>query len=295
MQMKITSRNVNGIRAVMKKWFLEWLQQDNSDILCLQETKAFEHQIPAEMKYLLNDYNYIWHTGERPGYAGTAIFFKKNIEILETKNNFDNYPEFHKEWRVTEIRFEYFPTLTLPPRGKEQQIPPYEGGHPNEVREGGKKIALLNIYFPNWWTRADGTEMLSYKLDFYDQVIEYCKWLKKEWFEVIITGDFNICHTAIDIARPKENENSIWFLPIEREKMSEMQSSWFTDVFRKLNPKITEHYTWWSYRAGARPRNVGWRLDYFWVSKWIEENIKTMFHQDQVLGSDHCPVSLEIE
>lgn len=274
--MKITSRNVNGIRAVMKKWFLERLQQDNSDILCLQETKAFEHQIPAEMKYLLNDYEYIWHTGERPGYAGTTIFFKKNIEIIEAKNIFENYPEFHKEGRVTEIKF-------TPP-----QTPPLEGEGLSK-----KRIALLNIYFPNWWTRADGTEMLSYKLNFYDQVIEYCEWLKKEWFDIIITGDFNICHTAIDIARPKENENSIWFLPIEREKMSELQSNWYTDVFRKLNPEVTEHYTWWSYRAGARPRNVGRRLDYFRVSEWIEKEIKTMFHQDQILGSDHCPVSLE--
>ncbi len=265
--MKITSRNVNGIRAVMKKGFLEWLSQDKSDILCLQETKAFEHQIPAEMKYILNDYNYIWHVGERPGYAGTAIFFKKDINILEQKSIFENHPEFYKEGRTTQISFEY-----------------------NE-----KKIALLNIYFPNGGTRADGTEMLTYKLDFYNQVITYCEGLKKEGYEVIITGDFNICHTEIDIARPKENENSIWFLPIEREKMTELQDNWYTDVFRKLNPELTDHYTWWSYRAGARPRNVGRRLDYFWVTPGVENYITTMYHQDQVLGSDHCPVSLKLE
>ncbi len=125
--MKITSRNVNGIRAVMKKGFLDWLAQDNSDILCLQETKAFEHQIPAEMKYVLNDYNYIWHIGERPGYAGTAIFSKKDLHILEQTNHFEDHPEFHKEGRVTEVRFEYIPNSNTDPSVPQSGTAPLQG------------------------------------------------------------------------------------------------------------------------------------------------------------------------
>ena len=143
--MKITSRNVNGIRAVLNKWFCEWILQDNPDILCLQETKAFENQIPAELKYTLRDYNYIRHTGTRSGYAWTTTFYKKNLEIISTKNTFENFPKFDEDGSVVELTF----------------------------KNNDTEIMLLNIYFPNGWTRADWTEMLSYKLDFYEDVIKY--------------------------------------------------------------------------------------------------------------------------
>jgi exodeoxyribonuclease-3 len=260
--MKITSRNVNWIRAVAKKWFDERLQKDNPDILCIQETKAFENQMPAELKYTMRDYDYIRHTGERPWYAGTAIFYKKLLKVVSTKNIFDWLEEFSEHGRVTQVKF--------------------------------KDFTLLNIYFPNGWTRADWTEMLTYKLDFYTKFINYINWLRDNWENIITTWDFNICHKAIDIARPKENEKSIWFLPIEREKMSELESNWYTDVFRKTNPDLADHYTRRSYRAGARPRNVGRRLDYFRVSENIIPRIKKIEHQDQILGSDHCPISIEL-
>ncbi len=264
--MKIISWNVNWIRAVLKKGFAEWFLAEKPDILCLQEVKAFENQMPSEMKYFLWEYDYIWHAGERPWYAGTAIFYKKDINKIETKNEFWNFVKFFEDWRMTEFKFEF----------------------------EGKKFSLLNIYFPNGWTRADGTEMLSYKLKFYEEYLEYIQSLKTDGYEVISTWDFNICHTEIDIARPKENENSIWFLPIERAMLDTVQESWLIDVYRKLNPELKDKYTWWSYRAGARPRNVGRRLDYFWVSEWVFDLVKNCDQLDQVMWSDHCPILLEI-
>lgn len=267
--MKIISRNVNWIRAVINKWFDQRFQSENPDILCIQEPKAFEHQIPAELKFLIQDYSYIRHAGTRPWYAGTAIFYKKDLEILDSKNQFWDIPEFYEDGRVVEIRF----------RNKNLD----------------KNITLLNLYFPNWWERADGTEMLTYKLEFYNKFINYINSLRSKWDAIITTWDFNICHKKIDIARPKENENSIWFLPIERAKLDELQANWYTDVFRYFYPDLKDKYTRWSYRAGARPRNVWRRLDYFWVSEDILPSIQKMWHQDDVVGSDHCPIVLEIE
>ena len=259
--MKIISWNVNGIRAVLKKWFIDRVQQESPDILCLQEVKAFETQLPAELKYALKDYSYIWHAGQRPGYSGVATFWKKTLPVHQMKSTFDKVEHFHEDGRVVEIEF--------------------------------WNTVLLNIYFPNWWEKADWTEMLTYKLDFYDKFINYIDGLHDQWKKIITTGDFNICHREIDIARPKENEKSIWFLPVERAKLDELLEHWYVDVFRHLNPEVKDHYTWWSYRAGARPRNVGWRLDYFWVSQDVIPLIIHVDHMDDVMGSDHCPIVLE--
>lgn len=272
--MRITSRNVNWIRAVLKKWFDEWIQKDNPDILCIQETKAFEHQIPNELKLIMKDYNYVRHAGERPWYAGTAIFYKKNLEIISTKNTFEWIEEFSEHGRVTEIKV---------------SAPLIKGD------KGGFNFTLLNLYFPNWWTRADGTEMLTYKLNFYKQFVKYINWLRNNGENIITTWDFNICHKEIDIARPKENENSIWFLPIERAELDNLQNNWYVDAFRHFNPELKDKYTWWSYRAWARPRNVGRRIDYFRVSQNILPIIKKIEQQDQVMWSDHCPISLELK
>ena len=261
--MKIISRNVNGIRAVLQKGFLDFIKQENPDILCLQEVKAFEHQMPIELRFAMQDYNYIWHRSERPGYAGTAIFYRKDLKIEKSLNSFDNCPIMNDDGRVTAIEWSDF--------------------------------VLFNIYFPNGGDRADGTEMLSYKLKFYQDYQQEVQRLIQSGKKVITTGDFNICHRPIDIARPKENENSIGFLPIERAEMDKMESSGLIDVFRLQNPELTDKYTWWSYRAGARPRNVGWRLDYFWVSKNMQDHLWEMIHYDQVIGSDHCPIGLQIK
>ena len=137
--------------------------------------------------------------------------------------------------------------------------------------------------------------MLSYKLKFYDKLIDYANNLVKTWKNIIITWDFNICHTEIDIARPEANKKSIWFLPIEREKITELLNNWYIDTFRYFYPDQTDIYSWWSYRAGARTRNIGWRLDYFVVNDSFIKNIKDMEYMTNILWSDHCPIKLILD
>lgn len=260
--MKIISWNVNGIRAVAKKWFKEFVYDKNPDVLCLQETKAFEDQFLKDV-WDLNWYKYIWHSGTRAWYAGTAIFYKENLKVLDVKNHFWDVEHFHDDGRITEVEFEDF--------------------------------VLLNGYYPNGWERADWTEMLTYKLEFYDKIIDYANKLVESWKNVVMTWDFNICHTEIDIARPKENQNSIWFLPVERDKVSELLDNWYIDTFRHLYPTKTDTYSWWSYRAWARPRNVGWRIDYFVVNENFIENIVDTVYLTDIMWSDHCPIMLELK
>jgi len=266
--MEIVSWNVNWIRAVVQKWFLDFVKKENPDILCLQEVKAFENQIPSELRFFMNDYDYIWHQWKRAGYAWTAIFFKKSLSVLECKSDFDGVEHFHSDGRVTELRFVSW----------------------NEQ----KKISLLNLYFPNGGTRADWQEMLSYKKEFYDHFLHYIKNLEKQWFLVITCWDFNVCHKEIDIARPKENQNSIGFLPEERAKVDEVVNSGFVDVFRYFYPDKKDQYSWWSYRAWARQNNVGRRIDYFVVSDSLTVDLKDIEYLDNVIWSDHCPLSMEI-
>ncbi len=256
--MKILSWNVNGIRAVTKKGFWDWLLRENADVICLQETKALKEQVSNDIQCPPNYYA-IWHTG-KPGYAGTLIYSRE--KPISEKNIFEEIPYFHEDGRVVEVKFLNF--------------------------------TLLNIYFPNGGTRADGREMLSYKLKFYEYFLGYINDLREKGKSIIICGDFNICHTEVDIARPKENENSIGFLPIERKKISEIINNGYIDVFRYLNPGKKDSYTWWSYRAGARPRNVGWRIDYFFITSDLICKVEKIEHQTEIMGSDHCPLCLEI-
>jgi exodeoxyribonuclease-3 len=255
---KIVTWNVNGIRAIIKKGFLDIFLKLNADIFCLQEVKAFLPQLPLELSNLPN-YDYVFHQGQKAGYAGVSTFSK--LKIKSFKNTFKNYPNFFEDGRMIETQFTDF--------------------------------ILLNIYFPNGGTKANGQEMLSYKLKFYEDLIEYLKELKKKNLPIIITGDFNICHTKIDIARPEDNKNSIGFLPIEREMFSKLLKQGFKDVFREFYPQTKEVYSWWSYRTRARERNIGWRLDYFLVSEDFLVKIKKITYHNEIFGSDHCPVSLE--
>lgn len=254
--MKILSRNVNGIRSIVNKGFSETIKWLDPDVICLQETKAFLEQCPEEVKNL--GYHICWHSGTRPWYAWTAILTKN---IPHTHCNIFEHSMFYEDGRVTEVSFD--------------------------------NTKILNIYFPNWWTRADGTEMLTYKLLFYDKLIQYLDQHKDK--NLIIVWDYNICHTEIDIARPKENANSIWFLPVERQKITEFLSNWYLDVFRHLYPTATDQYTRRSYRAGAKPNNVGRRLDYACVSKHLSDKIVNFRHFPDIAGSDHCPIMLEID
>ncbi len=259
--MKIASWNVNWIRAVLKKWLLEWINENDFDIFCLQETKAFESQIPKELRIIFDRYSYIWHNGTRPGYSGVATFFKK--EPINSTNELYFDDMFKEDWRVIQTEYDEF--------------------------------VLLNIYFPNGGTKANWEEMLSHKLNFYKALIKHLDEIVNSGKEVIVAWDFNIAHTEIDIARPKQNKNSIWFLPEEREHLDILQENWYIDAFRYMHPETIDKYTWWSYRAWARPRNVGWRIDYFFVSKWLLSKIKDVYHQDQVMWSDHCPLVLELD
>jgi len=264
--MKIITWNVNWIRAVAKKWFKEFVETENPDILCLQETKAFEEQFLKEV-WELDLYDYVWHIWERAWYAGTVIFYKKDIEIVSTRNNFDEMEHFHTDWRVTEIEF----------------------------KRDWKNIVLFNGYFPNGWTRADWTEMVWYKLDFYTHLMNYSRAIKKAWKDIIITWDLNIVHTEIDIARPKQNQNTIWFLPIERKKIWELINDWNVDVFRYFHPEQLDTYSWWSYRAWARANNVWWRIDYFVVNNEFIENVDNIEYMGDIMWSDHCPVKMELK
>lgn len=260
--MKILSWNVNGIRAIEKKGFVKMIQTEKPDIFCLQETKAFLNQIPKSIKEL--SYHLVWHDGTRPGYAGTAIFSKEEADSSRT--SFETYPKFHEDGRVTEATF--------------------------------SNLTLLNIYFPNGGERANGQEMLTYKMEFYDELLEYIKHLKKKGRKnILIVGDFNIAHTEIDIARPKENENTIGFTLPERKKFSAfLEKGGLVDIFRHKNPNKKDEYTWWSYRAiGARQRNVGWRIDYAVCTKELLPTIKSIKHRQDIEGSDHCPIIVELK
>jgi exodeoxyribonuclease-3 len=257
--MKIASWNVNGIRAIAKKGFWQWFEDLDADIICLQETKAFPAQLEGELRCPMG-YHAVWHAGKTPGYAGTVIFSKQ--KPLSQQALFHDLDAFHEDGRVVEARFEQF--------------------------------VLLNIYFPNGSPRADGREMLNYKLDFYRRFLAYVNKLRAEGLKVIACGDYNICHREIDIARPKENANSIGFLPIERAELDKIVAAGYVDVFRYFYPDQGDAYTWWSYRGGARQRNVGWRIDYFFVSDDLLPSLSKFWHQDGVQGSDHCPLVLEL-
>lgn len=260
--MKIASRNVNGIRAVTGKGFYDRAKKSDPDIICLQEVKSFESQLPKEFRYHMTDYNIIRHSGERPWYSGVATLYKKTLKFISWISKFDTIEHFHQDGRVIETKFHDF--------------------------------TLVNVYFPNGGERADGTEMLSYKLEFYKHFLHYINKLRDNGERVITCWDFNICHREIDIARPKENEKSIGFLPIERAELDKLESEWYVDVFRHFYPDKKDSYTWWSHWAWSRARNVWRRLDYFWVSKNVVPHIKKITHETAVEWSDHCPILLEL-
>lgn len=249
--MKIISWNINGLRAVIKKDFAGFVKREKPDILCLQEIKISE---AARNKEDINIFGYkiIWNSADRPGYSGTAILFKDDLEIEELpKLLFDN------EGRI-------------------------------QVVDIGK-VYLVNVYFPN---ANHELSRLDFKIDFNDKLLAYFEKLEQKK-PVIICGDFNVAHQEIDLARPKENEGSAGFTREERAWMSKFLEQGFVDTFRKFYPEKIQ-YSWWSYRANARARNVGWRIDYFCVSENFAKKIKNSYILDKILGSDHAPVGIEI-
>ncbi|MGZ7067137.1 MAG: exodeoxyribonuclease III [Methanobacterium sp.] len=253
-ELRILSWNVNGLRAIQKKGFLKWLLNDNPDILCLQETKVSYDKLPKPLKRV-DGYHPYFCEAEKKGYSGVAIYSK--IRPKKVEYGF-GIQKFDSEGRIL--------------------IADYE------------KFVLLNIYFPNGKMSA---ERLNYKLEFYDALLDYANDLKAEGKNVVICGDLNTAHKEIDIARPKANEKISGFLPVERAWIDKFLENGYLDTFRMFN-KEPEQYTWWSYRTKARERNVGWRLDYFFINEEFKDNVKAAGILNHVMGSDHCPVDLEL-
>jgi len=255
--MILISWNVNGIRAVEKKGFIDWAKESGADILCLQETKAHKEQL-SEQLIDIDGYTSHWSSGERKGYSGVANYSK--IDYVKSETGFGAHEKFDCEGRI---------------------LASYFGD-----------IVLLNIYFPNG--QKDEIR-LQYKLDFYDATLEFCEELRKQGKSLIICGDYNTAHNEIDLARPKANQKTSGFLPIERAWMDKFESFGYLDTFRTLHPDTTDAYSWWSYRAGARPRNVGWRLDYFYITPELLPKLKRAEILSDVMGSDHCPVLIDLD
>jgi len=253
--MKLLSWNVNGIRAVYKKGFLDWFKKEKPDILCLQETKAMKEQLSDDLLNV-NGYTSYFSSAERKGYSGTATYTK--FDPLKVSNGI-GIKKFDNEGRFLITEFDEF--------------------------------ILFNIYFPNGKAKK---ERLQYKMDFYETFLKHLKKLLKQDKKIVICGDVNTAHKEIDLARPKENEKISGFLPEEREWIDKLLKTGFIDTLRVFNQK-PEQYTWWDMMTRARDRNVGWRIDYFFISENVKDNLKKAFILPEVMGSDHCPVGIELK
>lgn len=250
--MRITTWNVNGIRAVVNKDGFAWLDEIKPDVLGLQEIKAKPDQVP-ELIRSHPEYRSFWHSAERPGYSGTAVLYRKEPISIQTGLGVE---AFDNEGRT--ICMEY------------------------------PDFFLYAIYFPNG---GQENKRVPFKLDFYARLLEICDAHHARGEKVILTGDFNTAHNEIDLANPKENEKNTGFLPEERVWITRYLEHGFVDAYRALYPDKVE-YTWWTYRTNARARNIGWRLDYFLVSEGLMERVEDVEIHSEVMGSDHCPVSL---
>jgi len=253
--MRLISWNVNGIRAADKKGLFDLFKSESPDILCLQEIKAKPEQISPHLKNTPG-YNFFINSADRKGYSGVATYTKQKPK--EIKKGF-GIEKFDIEGRTLIIEFQPF--------------------------------TLFNIYFPNG---KKNQERLDYKLDLYDTFLGYADNLKALGKNIVVCGDFNTAHKEIDLARPKENEKISGFLPVERAWIDTFIDHGYVDTFRYFN-KEPEQYTWWSMRTAARERNIGWRLDYFFVNKEFINKVKNAFILQNVMGSDHCPVGIELE
>jgi exodeoxyribonuclease-3 len=255
LEKKLLCWNVNGIRAIKGKGFFDWFHKESPDILCLQETKAQLDQLDTDLKEP-QGYHTCWAYPERKGYSGVAVFTKE--EPLDIRYDF-GADVLDMEGRV--IIAEY-PTFTL-----------------------------FNIYFPNG---KMGPERLKYKMDFYDEFLKYADALKTRGRKLVICGDVNTAHKEIDLARPKENSKVSGFLPEERAWIDKFISHGYVDTFRRFNQEPNQ-YTWWDMKSGARQRNVGWRIDYFFVSENLLPSLTGAFIQPEVTGSDHCPIGITLK
>ena len=252
--MKIISYNVNGIRAALKKGFIEWLEQASPDVICTQETKAHKEQLDLTLFENAGYPFHYWFSAQKKGYSSVAILSRIKPNHIEYGTGIESM-DF--EGRNLRIDFDDF--------------------------------SILSLYLPSGTNDA----RLGFKLNYMAEFQEYVNNLKKEIPNLVICGDYNICHTEIDIHNPKQNKNTSGFLPVEREWLGKFIDSGFIDSFRFLN-KEPHNYSWWSYRFTARERNIGWRIDYFVISGESMSKVKKSWIMKDVMGSDHCPVAIDV-
>lgn len=255
--MRIISWNVNGLRAVAKKGFLEWLARESPDIMCLQETKADPEQLPDEVRHISTYAAFFSSSKTKKGYSGVAIYTKRAPDDVRYGMG---VKRFDDEGRIIEADF--------------------------------GNLTLLNVYFPNG---GGGPERFRYKLDFYDAFLKHLDAYRARGRDVVFCGDVNTAHEEIDLARPKENETHTGFLPEERAWLDEVVSHGYADVFRHFFPRKTESYTYWDMKTRARERNVGWRIDYFFVGAETLQRVSRSGIMPEVFGSDHCPIFLDLK
>lgn len=253
--MKIISYNVNGIRSAINKGLLNWLKISNPDILCLQEIKLSETELVSPFFEELG-YHCFWYPAQKRGYSGVALLSKTKPKHIQYGNG---NPLVDNEGRMLRADFEDF--------------------------------SILSMYFPSG---SSGDERQTVKMHFLEDFLVYVNNLRQELSNLVICGDVNICHREIDIHNPKSNANSSGFLPEEREWVGKFLDTGFVDTFRHFNQE-PHHYTWWSYRAGAKQKNLGWRIDYHFVTENLKEKlISAAIHPDQLI-SDHCPIELVLQ
>jgi exodeoxyribonuclease-3 len=255
--MKLISWNVNGLRAVANKGALNAVFELDPDIICLQETKAHPEQLSPEVRSPLGYFSYFDHSKIKKGYSGVAIFSKIEPEKVEYGLGI---PKFDDEGRTLVAYY--------------------------------KDFVLLNVYFPNG---GGGPDRLEYKMEYYDAFLKFIEKLQKKDKKVIFCGDVNTAHTEIDLAHPKENQKTSGFLPQERAWLDDVVKKGYIDTFRFFHEGEKEKYSWWDMKTYARDRNIGWRLDYFFVSKDLKEKLKKAEILDTIFGSDHCPILLELK
>ncbi len=254
--MKIISYNVNGIRSAINKNWLAWLQAADPDVVCLQEIKAQPDQIAAELRMVEDmGYHHFWYPAEKKGYSGVAILSKKNPNQISYGCGHEQYD---KEGRVIRADFD--------------------------------ECSVMSVYLPSG---SSGEERQQVKFEFMDFFLPYITELRWKYPELIISGDYNICHRPIDIHNPKSNANSSGFLPEERAWMEKLIQSGFIDTFRHFNSE-PHNYTWWSFRANARAKNLGWRIDYHLATKELSDKLKRAAILSEAKHSDHCPILLEL-
>ncbi len=253
--MKITTWNVNGLRAAYRNQANSWWEETKPEILCLQEIRSRPDQLTQSQLEKIGEQEVFWHPAERPGYSGVAALCREKPLTHQIGMGF---PHFDREGRIIQLDY---PSFTI-----------------------------FNLYVPNG---QRDLARLDFKLDFYRSLLEKCNQLHQTGQKLILCGDFNTAHRPIDLRNPKANEANTGFLPEERAWIDRFLEDGFVDIFRELHPE-KEEYTWWTYRANARSRNIGWRLDYFLISDLLIPEVIDVVQHTDVLGSDHCPVTLEI-